>query len=168
KAGDPVVDDEQIEEERNSTYEPVKSTTGVGWKEMNGAVSRIMQSYCGEFKSDELLREGLKMLENLKNTKSNEMFARNPHELVRVLEVRNIMTNAEIVLNSCLARKASSKELHFNRLDHPEIDPPEWKKFLTVKLDNSDVQVSELPIDYYGDLEGNYEKYNEKYIKENR
>ena len=59
--------------------------------------------------------------------------ARNPHDLIRVLGGLSILTTAQIVLHSCLARKASSHPLHFSRLDYPELDPPEWRKFVTVR-----------------------------------
>jgi succinate dehydrogenase/fumarate reductase flavoprotein subunit len=78
------------------------------------------------------------------------------------------MTNAEIILHSCLARRASSKHLHFTRQDFPEIDPPEWHKFVTVKLKNGDVVVGERALDYYGSLENNYLAHNQDYLKGNQ
>ena len=75
----------------------------------------------------------------------------------------NILTNAEIVLHSSLARRASSKHLHFTRQDFPEIDPPEWHKFVTVRQVNGDVVVGEKPLDYYGSLEDNYLAHNRDY-----
>ncbi|MFX0146889.1 MAG: hypothetical protein ACFE8E_03965, partial [Candidatus Hodarchaeota archaeon] len=91
--------------------------------------------------------------------------ARNPHELMRTLEVLNIVTNAKIIIYSCLARKASSKHLHFVRSDYQELDPPEWHKFITVKLQNNKVKIGSLPIDYYGSLNENYETNNKEYLK---
>ncbi|MFX1529446.1 MAG: hypothetical protein ACFFB4_17875, partial [Promethearchaeota archaeon] len=129
------------------------------------AITRIMQNYCGEIKSEELLNIGLKMLENLETKEAPKLYARNPHELIRTLEVLNIVTNAKIIIYSCLARKASSKHLHFIRSDYPELDPPEWHKFVTVKLENNKVKVGALPIDYYGTINKNYENYNREYLK---
>ena len=34
---------------------------------------------------------------------------------------------------ACLARKASSTPLNFKRLDYPQLDPPEWDKFITIR-----------------------------------
>ena len=91
--------------------------------------------------------------------------ARNPHELMRSLEVLNILTNAEIVFHACLAREASSKQLHFVRSDFPHTDPPEWHKFITIALKENQVVRGEKPIDYYGDLKENYAKHTAAYIR---
>jgi hypothetical protein len=80
----------------------------------------------------------------------------------------NIQTNAEIVLHSCLRRKASSKHLHFRRQDFPEIDPPEWHKFVTVRQKNGDVVPGEKSLDYYGSLEENYLTHNKDDLEGNR
>jgi hypothetical protein len=66
-------------------------------------------------------------------------------------------------MNACLARKASSKFLWFYRLDYPEVDPSDWQKWLTVKLDDEGVKTGELPIDFYGPLPESYEAHNRDY-----
>jgi major membrane immunogen (membrane-anchored lipoprotein) len=62
-----------------------------------------------------------------------------------------------------LARKASSRVLNFYRIDYPQIDPPEWNKFVTVKLQNNKVKAGSLPLDFWGDLKKNYEAHNKDY-----
>jgi succinate dehydrogenase/fumarate reductase flavoprotein subunit len=156
---------EQVASEQARLYEPLKRDHGVSWQAVNVAITRIMQNYCGAVKSDDLLREGLKALDDLRKYEAAALYARNPHELLRVQEVLNILSNAELVMQSCLARKASSKQLQFTRLDHPEMDPPEWHKFVTVRRQSDGVKTGSLPIDYYGDLPGNYERHNADYIK---
>jgi hypothetical protein len=37
-----------------------------------------------------------------------------------------------------------------------------------VRQDESGVRTGSLPIDYYGDLTANYERHNERYIREAR
>jgi len=160
-----ILDNQQVEFERRRINSLTNKNEGLGWKEFNLAITRIMQNYCGQIKSRELLNIGLKLLENLETKKAPNLYARNPHELIRSLEVINILTNAKLIINSCLVRKASSKHLHFTRSDYPEMDPLEWHKFITVKLENNKVKVGELPIDYYGSLKENYEIYNEEYTK---
>jgi hypothetical protein len=63
-----------------------------------------------------------------------------------------------------LARKASSSDLEFNRLDYPEMDPPEWQKLVTLRLENGDVKVGEKPINYWL-LPPNDSSYEENYRK---
>jgi len=165
RVSEPIIDPQQVAAERTRVYLPVNRSDGIGWKELNMHISRIMQNYCGAIKSDNLLNIGLKLLKDMEENEAPKLYARNPHELIRSLEVLNILTNAEIIVHSCLARKASSKHLHFIRSDYPEMDPTEWHKFITVKLENNSVKVSEKTFDYYGSLRKNYEIYNGEYIR---
>ncbi len=164
-AEEPVVDPAQVESQKDWVYAPLKRPGGVNWKELNAGIARVMQNYCGEPKIAELLALGLATLQELGESEARVLYARNPHELMRSLEVLNILTCAEIVVRACQARRASSKPLSFIRADYPELDPPEWRKWVTLCLDKGRVQVGELPLDYYGDLTSNYEKHNQEYIK---
>jgi len=157
------IDLHQIESEKTRIYSFLSRKEGISWKEFNMHITRIMQNYCGEIKSEELLKLGLELLEKMENNEVSLLFARNPHELMRTLEVVNILSNAKLIIHSCLARKASSKQLHFKRSDYPEIDPPDWHKFITVKLENNLVKIDEKSIDYYGSLKENYESHNKNY-----
>jgi succinate dehydrogenase/fumarate reductase flavoprotein subunit len=129
------------------------------WKELNAGICKILQDYCGELKNEELLTIGLKWLDELESGEAATARARNPHELYRVLEVYNIITVGRMMLEASRARKASSSHLDFTRTDYPEVDPPEWKKWVTIKLDGGDVKVGELALDYYGDMEKNYQDH---------
>jgi hypothetical protein len=42
------------------------------------------------------------------------------------------------------------------RLDHPEVNPPGWDKWITTRLDDGQVKFGELPMEYWGDFETNY------------
>lgn len=77
-----------------------------------------------------------------------------------------MLTHAQIIIHASLARRASSKFLGFNRIDYPQLDPPEWHKFITVKQDNGEVKTGELSLDYCGNLKENYAAHNRDYIKE--
>jgi succinate dehydrogenase/fumarate reductase flavoprotein subunit len=82
---------------------------------------------------------------------------------MRTLEDLNMLTHAQLVMESSLARRASSRYLDFHRIDYPEYDPPEWNKFITIKLENGEVVTGEKPFDYAGDLKKNYEAHNLDY-----
>ena len=160
-----VINEKQVTDERQRVYALVERHRGVDWRQLNTAVTKIMQNYCGAFKSEELLRTGLKMLADLREREGAQLTTPNPHELMRSLEVLNIMTNAELVIEACRARNASSKELDFVRLDFPDIDPPQWHKFVTVRLGRDGIKTGSMGLDYYGSLVENYEKHNADYLK---
>ena len=65
-------------------------------------------------------------------------------------------------MHASLARKASNAALGFKRIDYPETDPPEWNKFVTTSLENGDVKIGELPLNYWL-LPPNAPTYQENY-----
>jgi len=156
KAGEPVIDRKQVEGEKARVYAPIKRKNGIEWKELNAGICRVMQDYCTEPFNEQYLNLGLKWFEELKEGEAPTIYARNPHELMRSLESLNLITTGEMIMHACLARKASSSYLHFIRSDYPEVDPPEWHKWITTRLENGDVKIGELPIDYWGSFEKNY------------
>jgi succinate dehydrogenase/fumarate reductase flavoprotein subunit len=158
----------QLDELRATHYRPLERVHGRNWQEVNFALSRLMQHHCGGFKTDELLRRGLEALDELEAGPVAEMAGSTPHDLMRITEVRNIVTTARLILHSSLARKASSKELHFTRLDYPEVDPPEWAKFVTVRPTEDGAAYGALPLDYYGSIPDEYERHNMDYIEAGR
>jgi succinate dehydrogenase/fumarate reductase flavoprotein subunit len=147
KAGEPVIERKQVEEEKARVYAPVTRTDGIGWKELHAGICRIMQDYCGEYKSDETLKLGLWWLNNIRESEGARAYARNPHELMRTLECFVRLTVGEMIMHASLARKASSRG--FKRLDYREMDSPEWNKFITIKLENEKVKIGELPLNYW-------------------
>jgi len=56
---------------------------------------------------------------------------------------------SEIIIHASLARKASSEILDFHRVDYPAVEPKEWKKLVTVKLQDEKVVTGDLPLNYY-------------------
>jgi succinate dehydrogenase/fumarate reductase flavoprotein subunit len=159
-ASEAVVDRAQVEAEKRRVFAPARRTSGMEWKELNAGVCKVMQDYCGAIKSENELRLGLKWFEEIWEGEAAEAFARNPHELVRVLEVFNIITNGEMIMEGCRARKSGASALGFTRSDYPEMDQAEWKKWVTVKLDQGKVKTGEFPLDYYGDMEKNYRAHS--------
>ena len=142
-----------------SGYENSVAEPGMEWKEISAGIAKVMQNYCGDTKTEELMKICLQSLDEIHDSEAQELYARNPHELMRALEALDILTCSEIITHACLARKASNRYLYFERLDYPDDDPPEWRKWVTLKLVDDQVKVGELPLDYAGSLEENYEAH---------
>ena len=160
KADKPVLERSQIDKEKARVYAPVGREGTIGWKELQAGVCRIMQDYCGEYRSEEVLKTGLWYLQSIKEGEATRTFIRNPHELARYLECMVRLTVSEIMIHASLARKACSKPLDFKRLDFPEVDPEDWNKFMVVRLQGDEVIVDEKPIDFWlqEPYEPNYQK----------
>ena len=158
----PPADPLQVEAERSRLLGPLYhgDADGRSWKELNFALSKLMQNYCGGVKNESLLTQGLDLLESYRRDFVPLLSCDNPHDLMRIHEVLDIMDVCELILESCRARKSSSAPLCFERTDFPEMDPPKDRRFITVRKEGSRVVTGSLPTDYFGDLETEYQRHN--------
>lgn len=157
---------EQAAEEKARLLAPLTNDGTMGWKELNFAISKCMQNYCAEVKCEELLNEGLDLLHTYEEKFVPQLHCENPHDLMRTHEVLDILEVSKMILEACKMRKSSSEPLSFFRSDYPEKDPEEDRKFITIRQVDGKAVRGEIPHDYYGDVEENYEKYNQDYITE--
>jgi succinate dehydrogenase/fumarate reductase flavoprotein subunit len=126
-------------------------------------VARAMQFFCSEYKTEALLKMGLGTLNEIETNYVPRMFAPDLHKLVRGLEDLSMLTHAQIILLASLARKASSRALDFQRIDYPELDPPDWAKFLVVSMAGGKVKTEKRPMDFADNLKENDEAHNKDY-----
>jgi succinate dehydrogenase/fumarate reductase flavoprotein subunit len=161
--GESKISRDQVALEKVRIYAPINRSDGVDWKELHAGIARAMQYFCSEYKTELLLNMGLDALKEIEKVHVPRLYALDPHKLMRSIEDLNLLTHGHIVLNASLARQASSRVLNFFRIDYPEIDPSEWNKFITVKLENNKVKTGELPLTYWGDMKANYEAHNKDY-----
>ncbi len=153
------------EREKQRLYAPVQREDGMSWKELNMAIAKAMQNYCGGVKCEDLLKEGLDLLLHYQNDAVPQLCAANPHELMRTHEVLDILTVSIMILQACLMRKSSSAPLCFERSDYPQMDPPENDHFITISLDDAgNVVRGDVPMGFFGDLKTEYERHNQDYI----
>jgi succinate dehydrogenase/fumarate reductase flavoprotein subunit len=163
-AREAVASRKQIDAEKARVYAPVNRKDGMGWKELKMGLVRIMQDYCGEAKNDAVLEAGLRWLNSMKESEVASAYARNPHELGKVLEAMAQVTLNEIIIQATLAHKASSRPLDLKRLDYPTMDPPEWRKYMTIRQENGKIKTGDLPLNYWL-LPPNAPSYKENYQK---
>jgi len=154
---------EQVVAEKERVYAPIKRNDGIDWKELHAGVARTMQYFCSEYKTESLLKMGLDSLNEIEQDYVPRLFALDPHKLMCSLESVSTLECARIIIQASLARRASSRFLAFDRIDYPQIDPPEWNKLLTVRLENDKVKVGERPHGFWGNMKENYEKHNTDY-----
>ncbi len=154
---------EQVALEKARVYAPINRSDGIDWKELHAGIARAMQYFCSEYKTESLLKMGLDALREIEEVFVPRLYALDPHKLMRSIEDLSLLAHGQIILNASLARRASSQQLNFFRIDYPEIDPPEWDKYITVRLENGQVKVGELPQAFWGDMKANYEAHNKDY-----
>lgn len=159
-----AVDNSAVDAERERLYAPMFVEEGMGWKELNMAISKVMQNYCGGIKSADLLKEGLAILDSYQKEIVPTLSCNNPHNLMRTHEVLDILDVSEMILNACLLRESSCTSLYFERSDFPEMNPEKDKHFITIRKDDGAIVKGIVPHKYFGNLKAGYEKHNQEYM----
>jgi succinate dehydrogenase/fumarate reductase flavoprotein subunit len=163
EVGEPKISRDQVMKEKDRVYAPIRRSSGIEWKELHAGIARVMQYYVSEFKTDNLLTMGLNALNKIEAESVPQLYALDPHKLMRSLEDLSLLNYAQIIVQASLARKASSMPLQFSRIDYPAMDPAEWAKFITIKLENDKVKIGSLPMTFWGNMKQQYEAYNKDY-----
>ncbi|HWR60989.1 MAG TPA: FAD-binding protein [Clostridia bacterium] len=155
---------DQAAEEKARLLAPLGNKDGINWKELNFAISKCMQNYCAEVKCEDLLNEGLDLLNDYSENIAPQLSCKNPHDLMRTHEVLDILDVSKMILEACKMRKSSSQPLSFRRSDYPEMDSEADKHFITIKIKNGKAVKGVVKHDYFGNVEEEYEKHNQDYI----
>jgi len=153
EAGEPVVDEGQVENQRRAALAPlaVKDVNeGIEPLEMEYTVRSMCEEYGGAIKTEGMLREGLRRLGSLKKDFMPRLMAINPHYLGRCLEARNILDMAVVHLQASLERKETRSRgwgNTFVRFDYPKEDPTYSNKRLCQRLEKGEavIEIKEVP-----------------------
>lgn len=95
----------EIEEKKGLLKEIRKRKGGPTWWEVNIALQQIIRDYAGEIRSEAMLEAGLGHLRRLRDKALNTVIANDHHELVRCLEVMNLLEMGELVFIAADDRK---------------------------------------------------------------
>ena len=159
-------DEKDIRQEKKRLYAPLYVEDGMDWRELNKAISKAMQNYCGGVKNDMLLTQGLDLLNSYEQDIVPQLSCKNPHELMRTHEVLDILDVARMIINACLLRKADSESLCFERSDNDSSKANEEDCFITIYQEDGQIKSRKVPKNYYGDVKAGYEAHNQDYIEE--
>ena len=149
----------------NTHNAPVNRTRGTGWKELRAGICRIMEDYCGEYRTEEVLRHGLQWLDSIGESEAANAYARKPHELMRTMECQTQITLGQLVMHACIAAEnadqASGGGLKkaimglVMKMKGGEMPPPEMLAkfqrghYITVKKENGTMKTGVLPFRYW-------------------
>lgn len=75
------------------------------WKEVNIAVQQVMGDFAGSVRSETLLQAGSLAMKRLGKKARETMSAANPHELMRAVEVLNLIDIGEVVIAAARERR---------------------------------------------------------------
>ena len=131
-----AAEESSLVEEKRKFYSELLAreagTANPSWKEVNIALQQIMTDYAGvEVRSEHLFKSGLKYLKDLKNKAMNTMYCQNSHELMRCLEVLDLIQLGELIMLTAQERK-ETRGKHV-RVDYPFTNPLNNNRFITVQ-----------------------------------
>ncbi len=107
---------------------------GAYWKESNSTLQQIMKDYVGmNVRSETLMKSGIKYLSDLKRYSEEQLKAETSHELMRSLEVLDLIDYALATAYMSENRK-ESRGPHHKRSDYTYTNPLLNNKFQTIAL----------------------------------
>jgi succinate dehydrogenase/fumarate reductase flavoprotein subunit len=121
-------------EEGRDLFDALRSRTGgPDWREANVLLQQVMWDYAGLVRSETLLEAGLRVLLGLRDKARKTLMARNSHELMRALEVLNMIEIAAILFLTARERR-ETRGKHI-RPDYPFANPLLEKLLVVRKAD---------------------------------
>ncbi len=127
-----LVDQEQIENERERIFAPLAREDGISPTQIEYKLRRMVNDYLQPPKVTAKMEIGLKRFAEIR-ADLDHMKARNPHELMRAMEVHAILDCAELAAKASLYRTESRWGLYHYRTDFEGRNDAEWFNFVEIR-----------------------------------
>jgi succinate dehydrogenase/fumarate reductase flavoprotein subunit len=119
------VDAQQVEQERQRVWAPLLRDHGLPPNQVEFKLRRMVNDYLQPPKVTRKMQIGLERFEAIADD-LQQLKAREPHELMRAMEVHAIRDCAEMAARASLYRTESRWGLYHARVDYPERNDAEW------------------------------------------
>jgi succinate dehydrogenase/fumarate reductase flavoprotein subunit len=116
------------------------------WTQFENETRQVVTDYVGVRRNEKGLRLAIDALQALAK-REPQLKADGLHGLMRVHEARNVRLNAEIMASASLARTETRTGSSHWRVDHPEPDEVNWRKFVIVERGEDGPAVRTLSTD---------------------
>jgi succinate dehydrogenase/fumarate reductase flavoprotein subunit len=128
------LDPEQVERERARIQAPISRSDGISPYQMEYKLRRLVNEYLQPPKLRSRMELGLERFAEIRGDLAH-LCARDPHELMRAMEVQSILDCAEMAATASLYRTESRWGLYHHCVDHPETDNDNWFCHVQLKKD---------------------------------
>lgn len=142
------VDESQVERERVRVWAPLSREDGLPPSQVEYKLRRMVNDYLQPPKVTRKMEIGLSRFETIRED-LERMSARNPHELMRALEVHAIRDCAEMAARASLFRTESRWGLYHYRVDFPERNDGDWFVHAQLKKDGERMTCFKRAIEPY-------------------
>jgi succinate dehydrogenase/fumarate reductase flavoprotein subunit len=141
-------DPDVLEAERQRIYASLERPNGIPHTQVEYKLRRLVNDYLQPPKVDRKMEIGLQSFVRYYDT-LNEMGARDPHELMRCMEVHFIRDCAEMAARASLYRRESRWGLYHYRLDYPDKNNDEWFCHVNLKREAGEMVLFKRPVEPY-------------------
>ena len=128
----PAIAPQAIEAIRAQSSAHLERREGITWKAFEDETRRTVTDYVGVRRSAAGLELGLRALKALAR-REPALVAGDLHGLMRVHEAKNVRMNAEIMATASLARTETRTGSSHCRLDYPDTDEKNWRRFIVIQ-----------------------------------
>jgi adenylylsulfate reductase subunit A len=142
----PAIDASAAEDLRAHAVASLARTGGMPWTQFENETRQVVTDYVGVRRNEKGLRLAIDALQALAK-REPQLKADGLHGLMRVHEARNVRLNAEIMASASLARTETRTGSSHWRVDHPEPDEVNWRKFVIVERGEDGPAVRTLSTD---------------------
>lgn len=126
------IDDVAVDAERERIFAPLLREEGIAPTQIEYKLRRMVNDYLQPPKVTAKMEIGLKRFAEIRADLA-QLKARNPHELMRAMEVYAILDCAELAARASLFRTESRWGLYHYRTDYPGRNDAEWFAFVEVR-----------------------------------
>jgi len=145
----PVFDEADVRVEQERVLAPTQRTDGLTPYEVEFKTRRLVNDYIQPPKVTAKIEIAQQRLAEVRND-LNQLVARDPHELMRALEVQSILDCADLAADASLFRTESRWGLYHLRVDYPQTDNENWFcHSMYYKTESGTIGHRKRPIDPY-------------------
>ncbi len=130
---------DQVMRSKEEVFVPLRVNDGIVPLELEMKIRDIVERYCGAYRSEGRITQGLWRLSSVKEKFLSQLKAKNPHELMNAQEVKNLLLLAEVHLH-CARERKESKPGNW-RLDYPDKQNDPWAKSMIAKKDGEEIKI---------------------------
>jgi len=117
----------QVETEKKRVFAPMDRKDGLDPLQVENLARKIVNNYVGIHKIEPRMKQGLEHLQSIKQDLIPLVKAHDYHELMRAIELQDIMEYAEIHTQSAIMRNETRQGPSHHRLDYPQPDDQNWQ-----------------------------------------
>jgi len=118
---------EQIRREKKRVYAPMANKNGYDPLMVENLARKLVTNYVGIHKIEPRMKRCIEYLQIIRERLLPFVGARTYHELMRALELQEIVGLAEIHAQSAIMRNETGLFVSHHRIDYPEPDDKNWK-----------------------------------------